>query len=189
MMISFKCLDCGHSWKARKAITRYVRQCPKCDSYKLKKVSPLDSEAAFTNGPPANLKWPKPVYDLMGISGSNSPQNAVARALELYKRALPYKFKYGVENLEEVFRLLEKKVVDADGKASDAEKTLKRILDDPTLIFWEIGGDLIATKYYEAVQKTGCKVGFLEFLNDVVEAYFKEMGYNSPEEFLEYTKE
>jgi hypothetical protein len=56
--------------------------------------------------------WPKVVYDLMGITGSSSPENALQRAHELYRRMLPYKYKLGLESPEAVFDYLEKKALE-----------------------------------------------------------------------------
>jgi len=190
-MISLRCLDCGYSWKPRKEVTRYRRQCPKCDSCRFEKVDAEDTEpkdlpAVLINGTSAaRSKWPKAVYNLMGISGASSPENALARAFELYRRALPYKFKHNLKSLEEVFEFLEKKNVVKSKNATNAKERLQSILEDPTLIFYEtVGADLTTVNYYDALQKTGYRRSFLEFLNDIVNHFFESYGYESPEDFL-----
>lgn len=183
--LALRCLECRYTWKPRKDVTRYRRQCPKCDSYRLEELEQgREGEVKDTAQPvrtmvqesSRDIRWPKIAYDLMGISGASSPENGIAKALELYKRTLSYKFKYNVQSLEEVFRLLE-------NKAAESNERFRSILRDPTLIFLEtMGVDLAPCNYYEALQKKGYKGTFLVFLSEVVTAYFKDHEYNSPED-------
>ena len=182
---SIKCLDCGYVWKPRKDSTRYQRQCPRC------KRTRLDENKGAGNtlqaSPPASapssqnfgvgVRYPQVVYDLMGILNASSPENGIVRAFELCRRALPYKFKYNVQGLEEVFELLEK-------RATEASKRLQSILDNPELIFFEsAGADLTVADYYEAIREKGYTGTFLDFLTDIVCRHFKNNGYDSPEDF------
>jgi hypothetical protein len=185
------CLDCKYEWKPRKEITRYRRQCPTCNSYHIQELKETEKtedrrQAVMTAREESTLvlKWPRVVYDLMGISGAASPENALARAFELYRSALPYKFKYNVESPEEVIRLLENCLAAERKKATENEKRLHDVLSDPRGIFHKaVGADLTAVEYYEELRRRGYTTGFLDFLNDVVAEYFKAHGYNSVKDF------
>jgi hypothetical protein len=105
-------------------------------------------------------------------------KNALARAYELFRKLLPYKFKYDLETPEKAFEFLEKKAADENRKAAEAEKRLHEILDDPTLIFYETPGtDLTAQKCYEELkEEQGYPEDFLYFLSWIVAKYLKEHG-------------
>jgi hypothetical protein len=187
------CLDCGYSWEPRKTVTRYRRQCAQCDSYNaeerrdtssVKDVEQKSDDTTIDGKSVSNLTWPKVLYNLMGVSGTSSPENALVRAFELYRHALLYKFKYKLESLEDVLKLLENRATQRYREDVEAEEQLQRILNDPKLIFKATRAGLITVSYYEATQKKGYEQGFLEFLNDVVTTYFMEHGFRSPEDFL-----
>lgn len=96
---------------------------------------------------------------------------------ELYRRLLPCKFKYGLENPEKVFEFLEERAVAESRKAAEAEGRLQGILGDPATIFYEIAGtDLAAPEYYEALKKEGHKKGFLDFVSEIIAQHFQERG-------------
>ena len=183
--LTVTCLDCGYVWKPRKDSTRYQRQCPHCKSTRLDEnkgagntlQASTPSVAPVSQNVSVRVKWPQVIYDLMGISGASSPENGIVRAFELYKLALPYKFKYNMQSLEEVFELLE-------NRAAEASKRLRRVLDNPELIFYEIAGtDLAVADYYEAIREKGYPGTFLNFLTDIICRHFKDHGYDSPQDF------
>lgn len=179
------CPDCGYAWLPRKNMTRYQRQCPRCKHTHFGKAKisrntqGASSATAATSSQPitTGLRWPQIVYDLQGISGASSPENALAKAYELIRKALPYKFKYGLESPEAVLDFLERKAADGNKRAVQAETRLHEMLEDPTLIFYEtIGTDLTAPEYYEDLKKEGYEKDFLDFLSEIVEIYLKEHG-------------
>jgi hypothetical protein len=184
--MTLTCLSGGYSWRSRKEATRYQRQCPRC------KHTGLDENKGTGNtqgtsltttppiGPPIAVGpgWPKVVYDLMGISGSSSPENALQRVYELYRRMLPYKYKLGLESPEAVFEYLEKKASEGRRKAAEAEKRLQDMLKSPELIFYEtIGTDTAAVDWYEKLRKTGDVKDFLDFVSEIVTKWFEKQGY------------
>jgi hypothetical protein len=123
-------------------------------------------------------KWPKIVYDLMGISGASSPENALQRAFESYRKLLPYKYTYDLDNPDEVFEFLEKKAADGIGRAAEAEESLQSVMGDPASIFYEtVGADLAAVNWYKALKKTGYAKDFLTLLSETIEKYFEGQGY------------
>jgi hypothetical protein len=166
-------------------MTRYRRQCPRCkhthfDPPKAarKKQGASSTTAAAVSQPiTKGSRWPQIVYDLQGISGASSPENALARAYELIRRLLPYKFKYDLKTPEEAFEFLEKKAADGSRKAAEAEERLRGIFSDPTTIFYEtVGTDLTAPEYYEDLKKEGYKGSFLDFTSEIISKYLKEHG-------------
>jgi hypothetical protein len=122
-------------------------------------------------------KLPTVLYDLMGITGASSPENALQRAFELFRKLIPYKYKYGLESPETVFEFLEKEASEGNERAVEAEKRLSDILENPELIFYECGGDLSAVDWYEAWKKEGYTKDFLDFLNDAANGYWRIKGY------------
>lgn len=185
MSQSLTCKKCGHVWNPRKSVTRYKRQCPKCDSSELD----VTNNTSQTLNSPTNMatvgnktlatrtNLPAVVYDLMGITGASSPENALQRAFELFRKLIPYKFKYGLESPEAVLELLEKKAALGKKNAVEAEERLRGILENPKLIFYEVGGDLAAVDWYDALKKTGYAKSFLDFLCEAVNGYWESKGY------------
>jgi hypothetical protein len=89
---------------------------------------------------------------------------------------LPYKFKYDLENPEKALKFLEEKTAVDNRKATEAEKRLQGILNDPTTIFYEVGVDLTAPEYYQDLKKEGYEKNFLDFLSEIVSIYLDEHG-------------
>jgi hypothetical protein len=69
---------------------------------------------------------------------ASSPENALHRAFELFRKLIPYKFKYGLESPEAVFEFLEKQASDGKKKAVEAEERLQGILANPEDVFYEV---------------------------------------------------
>jgi hypothetical protein len=184
---SLSCRKCGYTWTPRKAVTRYRRQCPKCNSSELNIVNHSSQTSAKNLPTPmatsktitfANrTKLPAVVYDLMGITAASSPENALKRAFELFRRLMPYKFKHGLESPEAVFKFLEKEASEGNKRAVEAEERLSDIIENPELVFYECGGDLSAVNWYEAWKKEGYPKDFLDFLNEAANGYWKSQGY------------
>jgi hypothetical protein len=182
---SFVCKKCNYIWTPRKAVTRYRRQCPKCNNYEIDAHSDVSKSqnnqiitpAVTSTASTAKTNLPSVIFDLIGISGACSAENAICKASELYRRLYLYKVKYNLENEEEVFAFLEKETLAAHKKANEADARLQGILANPENVFFEIGGDLDAPKWYEALKKTGYDKSFLDFLNQAVNGYWENKGY------------
>lgn len=183
MSQSLSCKTCGHVWHPRKASTTYRRQCAVCNGSEIDSTSSVVVNATKTAPTTANgvfasrTKLPPVIYDLEAISGASSPENALQRACELYKRLYIYKIKYNLESIESVFAFLEKETLAAHKKASISEAKLKDLLSSPELICYEVGGDLNAVHYFEALKESGYPKNFLDFVNEAVNGYWTEQGY------------
>jgi hypothetical protein len=122
-------------------------------------------------------QWPRIVYDLQGILGASSPENALVRAYELVRGLSPYKYRHNLQSLEGVFEFLERRAAEGNRKAVEAQERLQRILNDPELVFYEVTGtELTAPDWYDALRKEGYKKGFLEFVNEIIEKHFERQG-------------
>lgn len=167
-------------------MTRYSRQCPRCKHTHFDETKSVGNTAGVLSTTTATVnqpiamgpQWPRIVYDLQGILGASSPENGLAKAYELVRRLLPYKYKYNVDSPETVFDLLEKKAVDGIRRAAEAEQRLQRMFNDPILIFYEtVGADLAAADWYEASKREGYAKDFLTFLSETIEKHFEKQGY------------
>jgi transposase-like protein len=182
MSQSLTCKKCGYNFNPRKLTTRYKRQCPQCKSTQLDSSSNASQSqtvpsASITAKSLANrTSLPKAIYDLVGILDAVSPENAIMRAFELCRKLTAYKFKYNLESLESVFNFLERETLAAHEKANKSEAKLKDIFAHPELIYYEVGGDLDAVHFYEAMQNEGYPKGFLDFVNDIVSTHFRNEG-------------
>lgn len=182
---SLSCKKCGYVWAPRKSVTRYKRQCPKCNSSELDVANNVpqtkSSQAQVVNANSrllaARTKLPAVVYDIMGITGASSPENALQRAFELFRKLIPYKYKFGLESPEAVFEFLEKQASEGNKRAVEAEECLSDIIENPELVFYEWGGDLSAIDWYEAWKKEGYTKDFLDFLSEAVDGYWASRGY------------
>jgi hypothetical protein len=186
-MSQLSCQKCGHEWKPRKDLTRYKRQCPLCNSGEIDTTSSLAVTTTKTmptvmdtaNGI-FNLrtKLPPNVYDLVGITDTSTVENAVQKAIEVYRKLSQYKWKYNLESPEKVIEFLEEETAAAHKKANEAEKRLEDMLDSPELICYEAGGDLSAANYFETLKGRGYPKDFLGFVNEIVTAHFRENGWS-----------
>lgn len=185
MSQSLTCRQCAYSWTPRKSTTRFKRQCPKCNSSDLDvgNIAPqsqnnqVKTPAVTKTALTARTNLPSVIFDLVGITGAVSPENAIQRAFEIYRKLYLYKVKYNLESVEEVFSFLEKETLAAHKKMNEAEERLQGILSNPENVFYEVGGDLDAPNWYEALKKTGYDKNFLDFLNQAVNGYWESKGY------------
>jgi hypothetical protein len=182
----FACKKCGYEWTPRKTLTRFKRQCPKCNSYEIDATinasqslnNPTKTPAVANAVSIARTNLPSAIYDLIGITGAVSSENAIQRAFELYRRLYLYKVKYNLENVEEVFVFLEKETLAAHKKANEAEKRLEDMLNSPELICYEVGGDLDAVHFFETLKERGYQKDFLGFVNEIIGKHFREKGWS-----------
>jgi hypothetical protein len=181
----FVCKKCGYEWTPRKTLTRFKRQCPKCNSYEIDATinasqslnNPTKTLTIANAVSTARTNLPAAAYDLMGITQSSSVENAIMRANELYKKLYWYKIKYNLDSLEEVFSFLEKETLAAHKKANEADERLQGILANPENVFFEAGGDLAAVNWYNALRNSGYKKSFSDFLSEAVNGYWEAKGY------------
>jgi hypothetical protein len=187
---SFVCKKCNYMWSPRKAITRYERQCPKCNSSDLNVGSPASqSQNNQANAPAvtntistARTNLPSVIFDLVGVTGAVSADNAIHRAFELYRKLYLYKVKYGLESVEAVFSFLEREASVGNKRALEAEKRLKDLLDNPENIFLQTPwADLTPVDWYEDEKKKGYDGSFLDFINRVVERFYADRGLKLPD--------
>jgi DNA-directed RNA polymerase subunit M/transcription elongation factor TFIIS len=180
---SLSCRKCGYEFIPRKTTTRYARQCPKCNSTELDSSSnnsqtQTPQTASITNKSLVNrTNLPKVIYDLVGILDAASPENALVRAFEICRKLSAYKYKYGLESLESVFKFLEEEAQIGNKRGRDAEERLRSMLENPELVFYECGGDLSAVDWYQAWKREGYTKDFLGFLSEAVNGYWTSRGY------------
>jgi hypothetical protein len=169
-------------------MTRYKRQCPKCNCTELNvannapqaKNSSTPAVSNTTVNTRANL--PSVIYDIIGITGASSIENALQRAFELFRRLSVYKFKYGLESPEAVFDALEKQAIKSNQKAKEAEDRLNSILESPEQIYFEAEeADFTPLDCYEHEKKSGYEKDFLDFIGEIVQQYYADRGLELPE--------
>jgi len=112
----------------------------------------------------------------MSITGAVSAEKAIHKSFELYRKLYLYQVKYNLDSVEEVFSFLEQETLAAHKKANESEVKLKEILNLPELIYYEVGRDLNAVDYFNALKAEGYPKGFLDFVNEIVSAYFRDNG-------------
>ncbi len=101
--------------------------------------------------------WLKVVYDLMGISDSPTPEKALDKALEIYRRFYHYMIKYQVKSPEEVLSLLEGEITKLRAEVTLLNNKLTTLETNPISIFQGMKDRTAVVFYNHLVEKTGIK--------------------------------
>jgi hypothetical protein len=114
------------------------------------------------SSPVVRTPWPKNVYDLMGISDFPTPEKAMEKAFEIYRRLYHYMMKYQVKSPEEVLPLLEGEITKLAGEntklKADVTSLNNRVTTlerDPISIFEGMRDRTAVILYNDLVKKKG----------------------------------